>query len=86
MQFSKESLVKEYSGNSKNTGLSEVQIAICSEHIKSLVSHFEKHPKDNHSKNGLFKLIQRRKKLLKYLKRADHVRFTSIVKKLQIRG
>ena len=63
----KQNLISEFAINEKDTGSSEVQIAILSERINNLTEHFKEHKHDNHSKTGLIAMVNKRKKLLKYL-------------------
>mgnify|MGYP001210147741 FL=1 len=70
----------------KDTGSSEVQVALLSERISSLIGHFKTHKKDHHSRRGLIIMVSQRRKLLKYLKRNDEKRYKAIIKKLGIRG
>jgi len=82
----KQNLISEYSINEKDTGSTEVQIAILSERIKNLTDHFKAHKHDNHSKRGLIAMVNKRKKLLKYLSNIDEKKLQEIKKKLNIRG
>ena len=82
----KQNLISEYSINEKDTGSTEVQIAILSERIINLTDHFKNHKHDNHSKRGLIAMVNKRKKLLKYLSNIDEKKFQEIKKKLNIRG
>ena len=82
----KQNLISEYSINEKDTGSTEVQIAILSERIKNLTDHFKNHKHDNHSKRGLIAMVNKRKKLLRYLSNIDEKKFQEIKKKLSIRG
>ncbi|HJP17408.1 MAG TPA: 30S ribosomal protein S15 [Nitrospinota bacterium] len=70
----------------KDTGSSEVQVALLSERISYLTVHFKTHKKDHHSRRGLIKMVSQRRSLLKYLKRNDEKRYKAIIKKLGIRG
>ena len=70
----------------KDTGSSEVQVALLSERISYLTEHFKTHKKDHHSRRGLIKMVSQRRSLLKYLKRNDEKRYKAIIKKLGIRG
>ncbi|HJN03234.1 MAG: 30S ribosomal protein S15 [Nitrospinota bacterium] len=70
----------------KDTGSSEVQVALLSERISYLTEHFKTHKKDHHSRRGLIIMVSQRRKLLKYLKRNDEKRYKAIIKKLGIRG
>lgn len=89
MAISKETkakIVKEFGGSAKNTGLTEVQIAILTAEIKSLTTHMVDNKKDNISKRGLYKKVSQRKSLLSYLKNNDIKRYREVLKKLDIRG
>ncbi len=70
----------------KDTGSSEVQVALLSERISYLTLHFKTHKKDHHSRRGLIKMVSHRRSLLKYLKKNDEKRYKAIIKKLGIRG
>ena len=76
----KEKIIKEVATNEKDTGSSEVQIALLSKEIDKLVSHLKKHPKDVHSKKGLIQMVIKRKKLLSYLKKTSEKRYLDIIK------
>lgn len=77
---------KQFAGDENNTGNTEVQIAIMTERIKNLTTHFGDHKKDHHSKRGLFKLIGKRRALLNYLKDRDIERYRKIVSDLGLRS
>ena len=81
----KNELVKKFSQHEKDTGSSEVQIAILTERINNLANHFEDHKKDFHSRRGLLKMISRRKKLLAYLKRTKVEVYQKMLKELNLR-
>jgi small subunit ribosomal protein S15 len=68
-----------------DTGSPDVQIAVLSERITYLTEHFKTHAKDHHSRRGLLKLVQQRRRLLDYLKRKDIDRYADLIKKLGIR-
>ena len=68
-----------------DTGSPEVQIAILTARISNLTEHLKVHPKDNHSRRGLFKMIGKRRSLLDYLARKDIERYRAIIAKLGIR-
>ena len=70
----------------KDTGSSEVQVALLIERISYLTEHFKTHKKDHHSRLGLIKMVSQRRSLLKYLKKNDEKRYKAIIKKLGIRG
>ncbi|MCK5640740.1 MAG: 30S ribosomal protein S15, partial [Gammaproteobacteria bacterium] len=63
----KSEIVKQYGESSVNTGSSEVQIALLSAHIDDLSGHFKEHIHDHHSRQGLLRMVSKRRKLLDYL-------------------
>ena len=75
----------EYGRVEKDTGSPEVQIALLTADINKLNGHFKQHPKDNHSNRGLLKKIGKRRDLLKYLKKEDLDRYTTLTDKLGLR-
>jgi len=81
----KEKLIKKYKLHETDTGSPEVQIALLTEEIKRLVLHLKKHPKDFHSKRGLLKMVDKRRKFLKYLKEEDIKRYNSIAKEIGLK-
>ena len=81
----KQSLIKEHARGKTDTGSPEVQIAVLSERINGLTDHFKTHPKDNHSRRGLIKMVSQRRSLLDYLKRKDAKRYDEIFAKLGLR-
>ncbi len=81
----KEDLIKKYKLHQSDTGSAEIQIAMSTEQIKDLTDHLKKHPKDNHSRRGLLKMVSKRKKLLEYLKNEDQKRYNTITKKLSLK-
>jgi small subunit ribosomal protein S15 len=68
-----------------DTGSPEVQVALLSANIESLQSHFKSHKKDHHSRRGLIRMVNQRRKLLDYLKRKDVERYASLIGKLGLR-
>jgi len=68
-----------------DTGSPEVQIAILTERIQNLTEHFKTHAKDNHSRRGLLMLVNKRRRLLDYLKRKDAGRYGDLIAKLGLR-
>jgi len=82
----KAQIVAEFGRDAKDTGSSEVQIALLSFRIKYLTEHLKEHKKDHATRRGLSKLIGQRKGLLKYLSNVDIVRYRELTSKLQIRG
>ena len=80
-----ENIVKEYQRHDKDTGSPEVQIAILTEKINRLTEHMKKHKKDLHSRRGLIAMVNKRRRLLEYLKETDYNKYVELVKKLGIR-
>ncbi|MBN1793674.1 MAG: 30S ribosomal protein S15 [Candidatus Omnitrophica bacterium] len=81
----KQELIKEFKVHEKDTGSSEVQIALLTERINNLTQHFDRHKKDHHSRQGLLRMVAKRRKLLDYLKREDEGRYHEIVTRLNLR-
>lgn len=81
----KQELIKEYGKNDKDSGSTEVQIAILTERINNLNVHFKTHKKDHHSNRGLLKLVGHRRNLLTYLKNNDVVAYRELIQKLSLR-
>lgn len=78
-------IIKKFAKNEKDTGSSEVQIAILTEEIKTLTEHLKEHPHDFHSRRGLLKKVGQRRSLLNYLIKTDVTRYREIVKSLGLR-
>ena len=68
-----------------DTGSPEVQVAILTERIRNLTGHFKDHHKDNHSRRGLLKMVNKRRSLLAYLKSKDVGRYNDLIQKLGLR-
>ena len=85
LKEAKQQLIGQHRLHEKDTGSSDVQIAVLTHQINSLIEHFQMHKKDQHSKQGLLKMISRRRKLLDYLKRCDPGRYKKIIQTLEIR-
>lgn len=81
----KSQIILQYGQSEKNTGSTEVQIAILTERIVYLTEHFKVNKKDTNSRRGMLKLIGQRRRLLKYLQRTDLASYRQILEKLQIR-
>ena len=77
--------VAKYGKDGKDTGKAEVQIALITARINELTGHFDKNPKDHHSRRGLLKLVGLRRCLLDYLIKTDISRYRSIISELNIR-
>lgn len=81
----KTEVIKSFAKSEKDTGSSEVQIAILSSRINELTDHLRTNKKDKSTQHGLLMMVSHRKKLLKYLSRKDHAAFLAITEKLAIR-
>jgi len=81
----KQSAIDKFGDNAKDTGKSEVQIAILSTDIEELTEHLKSHPKDAHSRRGLYQKVSKRKSLLSYLQNSDINRYREIIKTLGLR-
>ncbi len=81
----KQELIKEYATQEGDTGSPEVQVAILTSRIVTLTDHFKDHKKDNHSRRGLIKMVNQRRKLLDYLKGKDQERYKSLISRLGLR-
>lgn len=81
----KRDVIVAYRTHDKDTGSPEVQIALLSERINSLSSHFKTHKSDHHSRRGLLKMVGHRRRLLEYVKQKDVERYKSIIDKLGLR-
>ncbi len=82
----KNSIIEKYRRDDKDTGSSEVQIAILTEQIKVLTEHLKINKKDHSSRLGLLKMVGKRKRLLKYLRAKDYAKFVELVADLGIRA
>ncbi|KTD19707.1 30S ribosomal protein S15 [Legionella londiniensis] len=81
----KEDIINEFKRANADTGSPEVQVSLITNRINYLTTHFKTHKKDFHSRRGLQALVNKRRKLLKYLKRKDQDRYSSLIKKLGLR-
>ena len=81
----KQEIINTYKRDEKDTGSSEVQIALLTERINELTEHLKVHVKDNHSRRGLLKMVGKRRNLLNYLAKKDVQRYRDIVEKLGLR-
>ena len=81
----KTELIFEYATKTDDTGSPEVQVAILTERINNLTEHFRSHKKDLHSRQGLLKMVSRRRRLLDYLKRNDQERYATVIQRLGLR-
>ena len=81
----KAELVKQFGKNEKDSGATEVQVAILTEEINDLTEHLKVHIHDFHSKRGLLMKVGKRRKLLDYLKKNNIVAYRELIKKLNLR-
>lgn len=83
--MTKSEIIKTYGASETDTGSTEVQIALLTDRINHLTEHLKVHKQDDHSRLGLFKMVEKRNKLLKYLKNKDIERYRAIKEKLGLR-
>ena len=81
----KAEIIGEYALNQADTGSPEVQVALLTDRIKDLTEHFKIHIHDHHSRQGLLRMVNRRRKLLDYLKGKDEQRYRSLIGRLGLR-
>ena len=81
----KTEIIKKYARSENDTGSPEVQIALLTNRIKHLTEHLKEHKQDEHSRHGLYKMVGKRAKLLKYLERKDIERYRALKAKLGLR-
>ncbi|AJC73591.1 30S ribosomal protein S15 [Pseudothermotoga hypogea DSM 11164 = NBRC 106472] len=81
----KQQIIEQFRINEKDTGSVEVQIALLTARINHLTEHLKAHPKDFHSRRGLMKMVGRRRKMLRYLKRANPESYRNLIEKLNLR-
>ena len=84
-QVNKQNVIEDNRSHDKDTGSSEVQIALLSARISHLTEPLKSHRKDFHSRRGLLMMAAKRRKLLDYLKRTDLKRYQAIIEKLDLR-
>ncbi|MCH8107234.1 MAG: 30S ribosomal protein S15 [Chloroflexi bacterium] len=78
-------ITQEYRLHEKDTGSSEVQVAVITERIRQLTDHLRLHKKDVHSRRGLINMVSKRRKLLKYLTRENVDRYQTLIARLGLR-
>jgi small subunit ribosomal protein S15 len=81
----KREVIKDFERQAGDTGSSEVQVALLTRRISDLAGHFKTHGKDHHSRRGLLKIVNQRRKLLAYLKRNDVERYAALIGRLGLR-
>ncbi|MDD5132137.1 MAG: 30S ribosomal protein S15 [bacterium] len=81
----KKEVIEKFKKSEKDTGSTEVQVALITERINQLTGHFKTHKKDHHSRQGLLKLVGQRRSLLDYLKKYDLTKYRAMLEKLDLR-
>ena len=81
----KETVVSEFQRAPKDTGSPEVQVALLSANIRDLTEHFKVHVRAHHSRQGLLRMVNRRRKLLDYLKKKDVDRYRILIERVGLR-
>ena len=81
----KSEILAEYGRGEKDTGSTEVQVALLSARISQLTEHFGAHHKEHHSRRGLLRMVNRRRSLLDYLKGIDQTRYKELITRLGLR-
>ena len=81
----KQGIVADYARSEGDTGSPEVQVALLSKRIADLTEHFSEHKKDHHSRQGLLRMVNKRRKLLDYLKSKDQDRYRELITRLGLR-
>ena len=81
----KKEVIEKYKTSSDDTGSANVQVALLSEKIDSLSNHFKSHKKDNHSRRGLLMMVNKRRKLLDYLKSKNFSTYKQLISDLGLR-
>ena len=85
MSIDNSKIIEEHARGANDTGSPEVQVALLTARIVHLTEHFKTHKKDNHSRQGLLKMVSQRRRLLDYLKSRDVPRYQAIIEKLGLR-
>ena len=81
----KAEIVKEFQQAEGDTGSPEVQVALLTANLEGLQSHFKANHKDHHSRRGLIRMVNQRRKLLDYLNKKNHDRYVALIKRLGLR-
>ena len=85
MAFVKAPIIEKHRSHETDTGSAKLQIALLTERINYLTEHFRTHPKDNHSRRGLLKMVGRRRRLLDYMRRTDLEGYRRLIQELGLR-
>lgn len=81
----KSKVIAEHQKHEKDTGSAEAQVALLSRQIDELATHLKKHAKDNHSRQGLLKMVSHRRRLLNFMKRRQPAAYEKTLKKLNLK-
>jgi small subunit ribosomal protein S15 len=81
----KEEIIDQFKVHEKDTGSSNVQIALLTKRINDLTGHFKVHPKDHHSRRGLLKMVGQRRRLLNYVRLKDAEQYKALIQELGLR-
>jgi small subunit ribosomal protein S15 len=81
----KAAIIKDFQSDAGDTGSPEVQVALLTHNINALQEHFKAHKQDHHSRRGLIRMVNQRRKLLDYLKRKDANRYAALLGRLGLR-
>ena len=81
----KTEIIDNFRRNENDTGSPEVQVALLTERIRGLTDHFKEHKHDHHSRKGLLRMVNRRRKLLAFLKSEDPARYQELIARLNLR-
>jgi small subunit ribosomal protein S15 len=82
----KQQIIDQYKLHENDPGSAEVQVAVLSEEIETLLEHLQKHKKDFHSKKGLLKMVSKRRRLLKYLEKTNTQKYKELTKKIGLKS
>ena len=85
LKENKQRVISDFRKHEKDTGSASVQIAILTERINKLTDHFKEHTKDHHSRQGLLRLVGKRRRLLDYIKQTDMQLYTELLNKLGLK-
>jgi len=85
MPYDKQSVMTKFRQHDEDTGSARVQVALLTERINSLTDHFRTHAKDHHGRRGLLKMVETRKRLLKYLRSTDVSTYRALIQELGLR-
>lgn len=85
MAFDKTATIEKYRAHERDSGSTRVQVALLTERINYLTTHFRAHAKDHHSRRGLLKMVGQRRRLLNYLKRTDVDAYRQLIEQLGLR-